>query len=382
MIMQDQMLRNIKDALDFFEKTMAAKPERDGLAAEEAAWAGRARRYPALSLGHLADPRDTTVAVPFFTLPARQFPDNAEGRLCEKLVQTLAPLDMLNPVYRTLSPEGACSPADLVPCFGFPLSADRGAPAYTRTIADLLKDPPPEPETSGLMPVFKESIALIKAVTPASFKINLPDMQGPYNLIHAITGNEAFTAPLTDPEDYQRLMERITDFWIAAQEKLVAWIGKERLRPGDRVPRIAECSVNMVSAAFYKEHILPYDLKIARHFGPVKIHVCSGLHVFRVTFENLPVAATDAGAMISPMAAPVVSGRMAFDIIGDHPVVLMIGEELPKDPNEAFQIVAANLGLYKTNRRLLFGFMGMFWRKEDQPMIRDLHRRLDDVFGV
>ncbi|MDD3926780.1 MAG: uroporphyrinogen decarboxylase family protein [bacterium] len=378
--MEDTMLTNIRDVLEYFEETMAANPERDGSVAEEAAWAGSARRYPALCLNHFGDPFDTTVAVPFFSLPERRFADDAEGRICEKIVRSLAPLDMLNPVYKVIRPEGVCSPADLIPCFGFPLSEDRGAPAYTRTMADMLNDSPPDPETSGLLPVIRESIDLIKSLTPASFKIDPPDMQGPFNLIHAMVGNDAFTAPLTDPDDYRLLMERITDFWIAMRENLTAWIGLDRLRPLDRVPRIAECSVNMVSEGFYREHILPYDRKIAEHFGHVRIHVCSGLHVFRATLDNLPVVATDAGTMLHQMAAPVVSGKTAFDMIGDRPVVLTIGEELPEDQDEASRIMADNLELYKKNRRLLFFFTGVFWRKKDRPMIRDLHRRLDEVF--
>ena len=44
----------------------------------------------------------------------------------------------------------------------------------------------------------------------------------------------------------------------------------------------------MVSEEFYREHILPHDLRIARHFGSVWIHPCNGLHVFRATLEGLP----------------------------------------------------------------------------------------------
>jgi UDP-N-acetylglucosamine enolpyruvyl transferase len=78
-----------------------------------------------------------------------------------------------------------------------------------------------------------------------------------------------------------------------------------------------------VSEAFYREYILPHDLRIARHFGALRIHPCSGLHVFRVTLKELPgVVGSEAGMMITPMAAPCVSVDEALRLIGDRPIDL------------------------------------------------------------
>jgi hypothetical protein len=208
-------------------------------------------------------------------------------------------------------------------------------------------------------------------------------MQGPFNLVHAMAGDEAFTAPLVEPEKFHAFMARVTDFWIAAAERLRAWIGPECLRPLDRWVRICECSVNLVSEGFYRDHILPHDLRIARHFGAVRIHPCSGRHVFRATVAHLPnVRATEAGLMLAPMAAPCVSVAEALDQIGDRPIVLSIGQELPADFGEAFGLIRSDLALARANPRLLFGYTGMFWRKKDRPAIRDLHRRLDACWGI
>ena len=377
-ILQDAaMLRNLKDAINFFNETMAARPERDGLAAESAVWEGRRHLYPALWIDHSVDPADTTTAAPFFSLPETRFPKNDEGILAGKIMQCLVPLDLDNPVYQTLILEGAGSPADLVPCFGIPKSEDGGAPAYTLTLDDILRLAPPDPERAGLMPKFKKSAARIRELTPFAFKISVPDMQGPFNLVHAMIGDEAFTAPYTDPEKFRKLMQRITDLWIAARDLLVSWIGKERLRPGAAVPRVCECSVNMVSEAFYKEHILQHDLKLAKHFGRLGIHPCSGIHVFSVTLENLPVAATEAGMMLSKMAAPVISVRHGLKLIGDRPIVLRVGEELPANRQEAFKIVADHIDLSLENPRLSVGGYSGLWCKKDHPMIRGLHLELD-----
>jgi hypothetical protein len=267
-----------------------------------------------------------------------------------------------------------------VPCFGTPASADGGAAAYTRPLREMLAAPLPDPDSAGDMPRFRMRILRTRSVTPDWLKISLPDMQGPFNLAHALIGDEAFLAPLTDPDNYHAFLSRVTDFWIAATERLMDWIGAERLRPLERWVRIAECSVNLVSADFYREHILPYDLRIARHFGRLRIHPCSGRHVFRATWEQLPgVLASEAGLMRSPMAAPCIAVPEALALVGDR-AVLSIGQELPPDFDEAFALIAADLDLYATHPRLLFGYTGMDWRRKDRPAIRQLHERLDDYW--
>ena len=375
-------LNTLSDAIEFFEDTMAAQPDRDALTAQAASWAGMARRYPTIRLEHRVDPADQSTSASIFEAPPTEFSDDEQGMLASRIVRSLAPLDLCNPVWKAVNLAGATSPADLIPSFGIPKSEDGGAPAYTMSIEELLKLPPPDPETAGLMPTFKKSAAMIRELTPSSFKINMPDMQGPYNLLHALVGDEAFTAPYTDPEQFYALMERITDFWISAGILLGEWIGKDRLSPADSVARIAECSVNMVSADFYKEHILPFDLRIAKHFGSVRIHPCSGSHVFQATLEALPVTGTEAGMMLMPMAAPVISVRKALEFIGDRPIALSVGQELPEDREEAFKIVAGDMDLALENPRMLIGYTGIHWRKKDRPMIRELHFELDRYWAA
>jgi hypothetical protein len=372
------MLTTLQDAIAYFADTLARHPQRDGLAAEAAAVEGQPRPWPCLYLNHQGVPGDSADVPAEFTPADHDFGPGPQGDLARDILGLLGPLDMLNPVCAALSPGGAGSPADLIPCFGTPLSADRGAAAYARPIADLLAGPPPEADSAGLMGDMRRHIDLVKQLTPPSFRINMPDMQGPFNLAHALAGDEAFLAPLTDPQAYDRLMTRITAFWIAAYQRLRAWIGPQRLRPLHRWPCIAECSVNMVSADFYRKHILPYDLRIAGQLGPLKIHPCSGRHVFHATLDGLPdVAATEAGTMLSRMAAPCIGVPEAVAAIGRRPILLAIGQELPADFDEAFRIIRADIDLAQRNPRVLLNYTGMDWRRKDRTTIRDLHRRLD-----
>ena len=369
----------MSEAIAFFRDTLAAHPERDGQAAEAAACAGVPRPYACFYLGHLRTPDDHTTAPTLFELPPHAFPDHDEGRLARDILGLLGSLDMLNPVNAVLGSGAVGTPAEFVLSFGTPLSADRGAAASTCSPAELLRRPPPDPDTAPPMPDIRRRIQRLKALTPPEFKIGLPDFQGPFNLVHALCGDDAFVAPRAEPEAYEAVMTRITDFWIAAHERILAWIGPERLRPLERRGvRIAECSVNMVSPKFYREHILRFDRRIAAHFGAVRIHPCSGGHVFQATLDGLPnVIATEAGLMRSKMAAACIAVPDALAQLGGRPVVLNIGQELPEDFAEAAALIRADFALARTNHRLLFGYTGMDWRTVDRPRIRELHRQLD-----
>jgi len=376
-------LRTLAEAIDFTLDTLAAHPERDALAAEAAAWAGRPRPHACFHLNHLYVPDDHAPAPALFELPPHTFADDPEGRLAGEILGHLTPLDMLNPVATVLGTGAVGTPAEFIPSFGTPLSEDRGAAAFTRSLDELLAAPPPDPDAAPPLPDIHRRIAFLKASTPEAFKLDMPNLQGPFNLAHALAGDEAFLAPLTDPGKYDRLMTRITDFWIAACERLRAWIGPDRLRPAERGgPLIAECSVNLVSADFYREHIRRYDERIARRFGAARIHPCSGRHVFEATLDGLPgVTATEAGLMRSPMAAPCISVGDALARFGGRPVVLNIGQELPADFEEAYAIVHADFRQARANPRLLFSYTGMDWRRQDRPRIRALHQRLDEAWA-
>jgi uroporphyrinogen-III decarboxylase len=286
----------------------------------------------------------------------------------------LAPLDMLNPVAPVFSL--GCGTGTLVPSFGVPLDPAAGyAPVRTIPIAELLAQPAPDPLSSGLMPAIAEDIELIRASVPDRFKIGLPDMQGPFNLLHAMAGEDALVAPYVDPERFHAMMSRITTAWVAMRRRLVEKIGPAYRHPGDRLARIAECSCNLVSPEFYREYVLPYDRRIAQAFGPLHIHPCSGPHVFLETLEHLPVAATEAG-FVDGATRGSISVEDALLAIGTRPILLHIGQELPEGGEEAF--ILRDFDRYEDHPWMLFAYTGMHWSRKDRPLIRSMHRRLDD----
>lgn len=378
MQIKSNQVRTIQEAVEYAQRVLREHPERDGLKAWQAALNGQRRPYPAISISYLVTPDDHDKPADEFMLPHVDLPETTpEGKLAREIIALLNPLKMLNPLE--LSFGLGKGPGTMVPSFDIPLNPETGdTPAHTLTLDDALARPAPHPATSGLMPAMRERILLIKKLVPAGsgFHIQLPDMQGPFNLAHAILGEDALTAPYLQPDEFRAFMERVVIFWIAARKTLLSWIGPEWMTPqAAAVTCIAECSVNLVSPELYREHILPHDLKIARTFGALHIHPCSGPHVFHVTLDELPgVVLTEAG-WIEKTAAGAIAVDEALAAIGDRPIMLSIGQELPVGREEEF--IRADLDRYVRNPRLMFCYTGMHWRIKDRPRIRDMHRRLD-----
>ena len=371
-------IASLAEALDYFDETMRAHPERDRMAADQAAIDGVPRPYPVFSMSPQARADDPDKRQYEFELPTVAAPTTTTGDLAREIVGLLAPLRMLNPVRRCLGP-GDRGPGTLVASFGIPLRADVGyTPAFTRSLADILDEAPPDPQDSGLLPASRDRIQLIRDHVPSAIKIAMPDVQGPYNLAHAIVGDNALLAPYLEPDGFRRLMERVTTFWIEAVTNIREWIGPDRLGPMHRPVRICECSTNLVSRAMYEEFILPHDLRIAAAFDAIDVHTCSGPHVFHQTLGLLPgVVMTEAG-VIANTAAGYTPVDEALATIGDRPIALRIGQELPEGGE--FEFIAADLARCRANPRLTFDYTGMHWYNRDCPHIRDLRRRLDDYW--
>ena len=371
-----ETIKSLEQAIHHFERTLELHPERNGLALDEALYSGKRRRYPFVYIGPQARKDDHTKPIYAYTPPKVDLPDSPEAILAKSIIGMLGPFKLLNPVFPYFHlGKGTGS---LVPSFGITLSQEFESPTYTRSLDDLLSEPPPDPAASGLLPEIREGIELIKANIPSSFKIVLPDTQGPFNIAHMIAGQDALTAPITDPEKFNRLMDRITTFWIDTRRNLLAWIGPDRLSCPDTFPWIRECSVNLISPQMYEEFVLPYDLRIAEAFGPLRIHTCSGPHVFRATLELLPELAETECGFIAHTAAGYTEVDQAFKAIGDKNIVMNIGQELPKD--NAFDFIKKDIDRYESNPLIRYEYTGMHWKKKDCQDILDLHRRVDDYW--
>ena len=99
--------------------------------------------------------------------------------------------------------------------------------------------------------------------------------------------------------------------------------------------------------------------------------------IFPEMREDIEVA--EAGHMINPMTAGSISVDEALASIGDRPIMLGIGEELPAGDEE--RVMCRLFDLAARNPRLTFGFTGLGWKKADEPAMRDLHLRMNKYYA-
>jgi hypothetical protein len=79
------------------------------------------------------------------------------------------------------------------------------------------------------------------------------------------------------------------------------------------------------------------------------------------------------------MTAGSISVDDALAAIGNRPIALAIGEEMPAGEEEAG--MRRLLGLAARNPRLTFTFCGLGWKKADEPAMRDLHQRMNEYYA-
>lgn len=376
-------LKSLSEAIQWTLQTFKEHPERDYHAAFELAYKGLPRPYPVIYLSEWFRTDDTTVAPPGeWTLPEISIGNPEEARLATAAVNLMHPLIMDNPVhfgFQTGFGPGTLAAslgAKVIPEFNY--TPD---PSFAPSLDEILALPEPDMD-SGLLPAIRKQIGEFKQNFPSEFKIHLPDLQGPFNLAHAVLGTNIFYAPYDDPEKFEKFMDRVTKHWLDAYQSIRSWIGEDRLSFKDKtLPTIAECSVNLVSTEFYEEFILKHDFQSSAVFPQIHMHPCSGPHVFYATLKHLPhITSTEAGSMESRMAAGSISVDNALAELGNRPILLNVGQELPEV--EEYEFICRDIDRYASNWRMIASYTGPNWLRQDRRKIRDLHRRIDEYFAL
>lgn len=97
--------------------------------------------------------------------------------------------------------------------------------------------------------------------------------QGVLNIAFRLRGQQIFMDLLDAPDRAHHIFERVTTTIVQGTKKL----HKRQKKAGvdEKFATIANCVVNMISAAHYEEHLLPYDLKIRAEFKNFGIHNCA-----------------------------------------------------------------------------------------------------------
>jgi uroporphyrinogen-III decarboxylase len=136
-----------------------------------------------------------------------------------------------------------------------------------------------------------EYLRFFKEKLPEWIHVYLPDTEGPFDIAHAVYGDNIFYEIYDDPTFVHYLLGLCTELYIQVTEKLKKVIGEERescyhghalvrgiyMRNGG--VRISEDSATLLSPEHIDEFVIPYDKKALRAFGGGFVHYC-GKHEY------------------------------------------------------------------------------------------------------
>ena len=369
--MPTQLDNAIKAVLDTLEK----RPDKNLLNIWSDLERGCRPQYPPVGINRPLLPEKTQAPQP----------KSETEKLSAQIEGMLKPLELENPISPILCPSYGDT-GMMAAALGAKLNLD-DPEYYGGGIVEHIPfekavdmDTPDPADTIASQEIRKQIESYLKH-TPDDFKINLPDMAGPFNIAASLVGSDLYYKLTDVPEQVHTLMKKITSFWIRTYELFCSWIPQGRFTPpyAGRCLRIAECSCNLISKQIYREFVAPCDRKLAQTQDKIYMHPCSGPHVFEETLEEIPkVAITEAGYIENTTAGSITVDD-AIDIIAARPIILVVGEEL--QPGLEEQTICRHISFLDRHPRMLLAYTGMHWTKEDEPTLRKLHERIDEYYS-
>jgi len=164
-------------------------------------------------------------------------------------------------------------------------SAPQTRPIYTQADEVARINPPRIGESAPMCEVL-ERIRWYRQVTGDRLPICLTDTQSPNDTGSLIMEvNEFFAVSSYQPERLERFMNAITDTIIAFSEMQMEAIGPNLSLPGHQMIchpawkgiSISDDNMAMLSPRAYEAAALPYNSRLARHFGGIAIHSCGAI---------------------------------------------------------------------------------------------------------
>ena len=135
---------------------------------------------------------------------------------------------------------------------------------------------------------------------PKGVHIQHPDIQSTFNTAHLIRGNDIFLDFYDDPEALCTLLDTVTDYMIKLVPYLKGMISSDREWFFDwgsmwkGTARISNCSMHMISPDFYRDYVLPRDMRLMESIGGGRIHYCGTQgEVIDYFFQNPLISGLD-----------------------------------------------------------------------------------------
>lgn len=144
----------------------------------------------------------------------------------------------------------------------------------------------PDLENNPMMDRAIEYLQYFQQSLPSWIHVYLPDTQGPFDIAHAVFGQEVFFAIFDDPDLVHHLLQFCTELYIAVTKMLKKVIhepidccyhGHALVRGIYMVnggTRVSEDSATLLSPRHIDEFVIPYDQQALEAFGGGFIHFC------------------------------------------------------------------------------------------------------------
>jgi len=148
----------------------------------------------------------------------------------------------------------------------------------TISFPDLDKDP--------MMQRAIEYLQYFQKTVPPWIHVYLPDTQGPFDIAHAIMGQEIFMAIYDDPDLVHHLMKFCTELYIEVTKRLKRVIHESMdccyhghalargIYMDNGGTRVSEDSATLLSPQHIDEFVIPYDQQAMKAFGGGFVHYC------------------------------------------------------------------------------------------------------------
>ncbi len=146
--------------------------------------------------------------------------------------------------------------------------ANVGAPLSDAAVAAL---EPPDLGTNGFFHGILGQVEQVAALTGSAE--GYLHWQGVLNTAYRLRGESIFTDLIEDPGRAHRVFDVVTTTMIEGARALYAHQRRHGVEV--RFLSVANCMLNMLSPAQYREHLLPYDLRLREAFDVFGIHNCA-----------------------------------------------------------------------------------------------------------
>ena len=170
-------------------------------------------------------------------------------------------------------------------------SAPQTRPLYT-SAAEVRNITTPQPSDSREMQEVLQRIRWYRKVTHDRLPICLTDTQSPNDTASLILeASEFFAVSTLEPERLERLLNAVTDLIINFSEMQIKAIGLNLSLPGHQMichptwsgVSISDDNMAMLSPRSYEVAALPYNSRLAEHFGGIALHSCGSIA------HNIPI---------------------------------------------------------------------------------------------